>query len=120
MIWIIVILVIVIIYVVANTSTSNAPESTFKPPKNDVKSRSYSESFNVGDRAVNQAELGRYLEARTNGIINIRYQSPRKGSSRYWRSMKLVKYDGTYLYVEDNKSHNRPVRYRRDRVIEFK
>ena len=109
-----------IIYAIANASKSNSPTATSNPPKRDFKSRTYDKKFSVGDRAVNQAELGSYLETRVGGIINIRYQSPRAGSSRYWRSIKLIKYDGTYLYIDDNKSHNRPVRYRRDRVIEFK
>lgn len=120
MTWIIVIFVVLIIYAIAKASTSNSPTATYNPQTSDTKSRKNDKKFSVGDRAVNQAELGRYLETRVRGIINIRYQSPRAGSSRYWRSMKLIKYDGTYLYIDDNKSHNRPVRYRRDRVIEFK
>jgi hypothetical protein len=115
-----VIIAVFIIYTIASANTSNTHKNISNPPKREVKSRTYSKEFSVGDRAVNQADLGEYLQTRVGGIINIRYQSPRAGSSKYWRNIKLVKYDGTYLYIDDNKSHNRPVRYRLDRVIEYK
>ena len=97
---------------VDNLNTVNAAPRANKKAKTSTK-----KEFGVGGRGVNQDDFGRYLQSRGRGVVNIRYQSPRAGSSNYWRSIKLVKYDGTYLYADGD---NYPVRYRRDRVIEFK
>jgi very-short-patch-repair endonuclease len=73
--------------------------------------------FSVGDRGVDQDDFNRYLQSHTDGFIRMRYQSTRAGSAAYWRDIKLAKYDDTYLYAEGN---DYPIKYRRDRVIEFK
>ena len=99
---------------VDNLNTVNAAPA---PRANKKTKASAKKEFSVGGRGVNQDDFGRYLQSRGRGVINIRYQSPRAGSSNYWRSIKLVKYDGVYLYADGD---NYPVRYRRDRVIEFK
>lgn len=76
-------------------------------------------SFSVGEREVNQEELERYLSTHQQGYIEIRYQSMRAGSAKYWRTIRLDGYDGTYMYSkQDNAPY--PIKYRRDRVIEFR
>jgi very-short-patch-repair endonuclease len=76
--------------------------------------------FNIGDRGVIQEDFEVYLQSHARGVINIRYQSTRAGSSNYWRNVRLIKYDGTYLYSEASGGQKYPIRYRRDRVIEFR
>lgn len=73
--------------------------------------------FNTPEKGSDQTELEKYLQSRTNGIINIRYQSTRVNSAKHWRTLKIMKYDDTYLYTEGK---DYPIRYRRDRVVEFK
>ena len=97
---------------VDNVSPVNA---TPAPTANKAKTSTKKE-FSVGDRGVNQDDFSRYLQSRANGVIRMRYQSARAGSAAYWRDIKLVKYDDTYLYAEGN---DYPIKYRRDRVIEF-
>lgn len=76
-------------------------------------------TFTVGDREVDQAELTQYLQKHNNGSIEIRYQSMRAGSSNYWRSLSLVGFDDRYLSVKvEGKDY--PIKFRRDRVVEFK
>ena len=90
-----------------NSSTSKSDNSTKK-------------DFNVGDRKVNQLELELYLRSHLGGTINIRYQSTRAGSSRYWRSFKLIKYDNVYLYTPSTNEQQYSIKYRLDRVVDFK
>ena len=90
--------------------------------KRDIKnkaSRSGGNSFDftVGDRAVDQDEFERYLQ--NNKTITIRYQSMRKGSANKWRTFKLSSYDETYL-LAPSEDGSYPIRYRRDRVVEYK
>lgn len=76
-------------------------------------------AFSVGDREVNQEEFGAYLQKHKNGIIQIRYQSKRAGSARYWRYLNLMDFDDTYIHSKQD-DKNYPVMYRRDRVVDFK
>ena len=75
--------------------------------------------FSVGDREVDQAEFAQYLQAHKNGKIQIRYQSMRAGSARYWRELNLVGFDDVYLQAQQA-DRDYPVKFRRDRVVEFK
>jgi very-short-patch-repair endonuclease len=76
-------------------------------------------TFSIGDREVNQKELEQYLKQHVNGTIQLRYQSMRAGSARYWRSIKLIGFDDTYIQAkQDDREY--PIRYRRDRVVEFR
>jgi very-short-patch-repair endonuclease len=93
----------------------NPVNATPAPTANKTKAFTKKE-FSVNDRNVNQDDFSRYLQSRTNGVVRIRYQSARAGSARRWRDIKLVKYDDTYLYAEGD---NYPIKYRRDRVVEF-
>ena len=80
--------------------------------------------FSIGDREVNQARFEPYLAARVGTDITVKYQTPRANSANYWRSIKLINYDDTYLYSEatDRRDYSRDylVKYRRDRVVDFK
>lgn len=87
--------------------------------------------FSVGVREVDQSEFSLYLQQRAGGNISIRYQSPRPNSAKYWRNINLVKYDDTYLYSPptDGRGYNSKsqssgsgylIKYRRDRIVEFK
>lgn len=76
-------------------------------------------SFSVGDREVNQDQLERYLSTHQQGYIEIRYQSMRAGSAKYWRTIHLDGYDDIYLFSK-NENTPYPIKYRRDRVIEFR
>ncbi len=87
-----------------------------KPKANATAKKS---EFSVGDREVNQTEFGDYLKSKTNKNIEIRYQSTRAGSARYMRTLHLVDFDNTYLFVKlDDREY--PIKFRRDRVVEFK
>ncbi len=101
---------------VDNLTPVNASQA---PRVNNAKTSAKKE-FSVGERGVNQDVFDSYLQSQRGDAISIRYQSPRAGSANYWRSIKLIKYDGTYLYAASDGRHSYPVRYRRDRVIEFK
>lgn len=103
----------------SNESVDNVtPVNTTPPPVRTKKTTTTKKEFTVGSRGVDQQEFEQYLQVRGRGTINIRYQSTRPGSGNYWRSVNLIKYDGTYLYSEG--SGNYPIRYRRDRVLEFR
>jgi hypothetical protein len=87
--------------------------------KSEPKKETPKASFNVGDREVNQAEFTDYLSKRVNSDIQIRYQSMRARSARYWRELHLIGYDDVYIQAQqDGKDY--PVKFRRDRVVEFK
>lgn len=92
-----------------NTQTISETKATISTKK----------EFSIGDRGVDQKALETYLTANFKSMINIRYQSTRTGSSRYWRSLKLVDYNETYFYAVDDRDHSVKT-FRRDRVIEFK
>ncbi len=98
---------------VDNVSPVNA---TPAPVKVNKAKTSTKKEFSVGSRGVNQDDFTRYLQSRGSGVIRMRYQSARAGSAKYWRNVKLVKYDDTYLYVEGT---DYPIKFRRDRVVEF-
>lgn len=103
------------------TGKSEGSKST--PTTSPVKSKPQKEktesTFSVGDREVNQDDFSKYLSVNINGNIEIRYQSMRAGSARYWRSLSLTGYDDTYIQVKvDGKDY--PIKFRRDRVVEFK
>lgn len=74
--------------------------------------------FTSDGHSVNQKTFGKYLKSNVGDIINVRYESARPGSGDYWRDINLMKYDSTYFYSEGSGSY--PIRYRRDRVLEFK
>lgn len=76
-------------------------------------------TFSVGDREVNQAEFAEYLRLRVNSNIQIRYQSMRAGSARYWRSLNLIGFDDMYIQAKQD-DRDYPVKYRRDRVVDFR
>lgn len=86
---------------------------------NTAKTTSNKPTFSIGDREVNQEDFESYLSGRRQSYIEMRYQSMRAGSARYWRTIRLENYDNTYLYAkQDNVAY--PIKYRRDRVIEFR
>lgn len=88
-------------------------------PKADKPTAAAKKEFSVGEREVDQNAFGAYLQTRVGRNINVRYQTPRAGSSDRWRSIKLVKYDTTYFYADDT-TRGYPIKFRRDRVIEFR
>jgi superfamily I DNA and/or RNA helicase len=101
------------------TPVRAAPEASSVKRTNTAKTKPTKPTFSIGDREVNQDDFERYLSSRQQSYIEIRYQSMRAGSARYWRTIRLDGYDGTYLYSkQDNASY--PIKYRRDRVIEFR
>lgn len=105
----------------SNETVDNVnPVNTLSASRTNIAKASAKKEFSVGGRGVNQEDFERYLSTRASGTINIRYQSPRAGSANYWRVIKLIKYDSTYLYADSDSNRNYPVRYRRDRVVEFK
>ncbi|HEY0965031.1 MAG TPA: AAA domain-containing protein [Candidatus Saccharimonadales bacterium] len=88
---------------------------TIAKPQNEVPAT----SFSVGEREVDQTEFTKYLNERVNSNIQIRYQSMRAGSARFWRDLELIGFDEVYVQVKhDDKDY--PVKYRRDRVVEYK
>lgn len=105
---------------VDNTTPVQASSATSKVKRtNTAKNTSPKPTFSVGDREVNQEDFERYLSGRQQSHIAIRYQSMRAGSAKHWRTIHLENYDHTYLYAkQDNATY--PIRYRRDRVIEFR
>lgn len=110
-------------YIQSHTQRSNQEaESKPKPPTAHVEVRSSKEkaaTFSVGDREVDQSEFTVYLRQHGNGKIQIRYQSMRAGSARYWRELDIVGFDDTYIRAkQDDKEY--PVKYRRDRVVDFR
>lgn len=99
--------------------TKKAEVKKISPQKAKPVKSSSKASFTVGDREVNQTEFGKYLQKHANGNIIIRYQSMRAGSARYWRELNLKSYDDIYILANQH-DRDYPVRYRRDRVVEFK
>ena len=94
---------------VRGTQTASSAKTTTSTKK----------ELNIGARGVNQDTFGAYLSANVGDAINVRYQTPRAGSTRYWRSIELVKYDDVYFYT-DTATGDYLVKFRRDRVVEFK
>lgn len=76
--------------------------------------------FSVGDREVNQADFETYLSSHVGNVMTVRYQTPRANSANHWRPINLVKYDETYFYADAADDRDYLIKYRRDRVIEFK
>lgn len=76
------------------------------------------QQFTVGDRAVDQVEFEKYLRMHKGETITIRYQSTKKGSAHRWRDIDMENYDSTYIWTRHEDGY--PIRYRRDRVVEFK
>jgi len=74
--------------------------------------------FTVGNRGVDQIEFEEYLHEHIGKTITIRYQSTTKGSSRKWRYINMEKYDSTYILTRHEDGYL--IKYRRDRVVEFK
>lgn len=97
---------------VGSSTTVNTNKSSFIP-----KSK---KEFSVGELEVDQDEFGVYLQQRAGSTITIRYQSPRANSARRWREIDLVKYDSTYLHTNAGDGREYLIKYRRDRVVEFK
>lgn len=101
------------------TPVQAAPPARSVKRTNTAKTTPAKPTFTIGDREVNQEDFERYLSSRQQSYIEIRYQSMRAGSARYWRTIHLDGYDGTYLFSkQDNAPY--PIKYRRDRVIEFR
>ena len=93
------------------TATSTHSTTAAKP-------KAGQKEFSVGERQVNQAEFESYLHLHNGGTITIRYQSTRKGSARRWRNIIMEKYDSVYIYSRHEDGYF--IRYRRDRVVDFK
>ena len=72
----------------------------------------------MGNRGVDQIEFEEYLHEHIGKTITIRYQSTTKGSSRKWRYINMEKYDSTYILTRHEDGYL--IKYRRDRVVEFK
>lgn len=80
---------------------------------------SVKKEFSVGDREVNQADFEEYLAANVGNVITIKYQTPRARSANYWRPIKLVDYDNTYIHTDAPDGRDYLIKYRRDRVVDF-
>ena len=80
---------------------------------------SVNKGFSVGAREVNQDAFGEYLGDRVSKNINIRYQSTKAGSAKYWRLLSLIEFNDTYFSAYDSFSGTNKT-FRRDRVVEFK
>lgn len=107
------------LYKKSSLNNEDKQKSNHVTAKSEPKKETPKTSFNVGDREVNQAEFTNYLSKRVNSDIQIRYQSMRAGSARYWRELHLIGYDDVYIQAQqDGKDY--PVKFRRDRVVEFK
>lgn len=74
--------------------------------------------FTVGNRGVDQIEFEEYLHEHIGKTITIRYQSTTKGSSHKWRYINMEKYDSTYILTRHEDGYL--IKYRRDRVVDFK
>lgn len=75
-------------------------------------------AFTVGDREVDQSEFEKYLSSRVGRTITIRYQSTKKNSAHRWRDIRMTGYDSTYIWSKHDEGY--PIRYRRDRVVDFR
>lgn len=80
---------------------------------------SVKKDFSVGDREVDQVAFGSYLAANVGNVITIKYQTQRANSANYWRPIKLVNYDDTYLHSDAGDGRDYLIKYRRDRVVDF-
>ena len=98
------------------TNAEEVQQETVSSNTPDARNR---HTFTVGDREVDQNRFDWYLSSRIGQTIKIRYQSTRSGSARSFRELRLYKYDATYLYAA-KQGTDRPYRYRRDRVVEFR
>ena len=96
-----------------------APATTRVKRTNTSKNKTAKPAFSIGDREVNQEDFERYLSGHQQSNIEMRYQSMRAGSAKYWRTIRLDGYDDTYLHSKQD-STPYPIKYRRDRVIEFR
>lgn len=76
--------------------------------------------FSVGEREVDQDGFEEYLVSHVGNVITIKYQTPRANSANHWRLINLVKYDATYFYADAADDRDYLIKYRRDRVVEFK
>lgn len=102
------------------TSTSNQPKTQPRPAKTSIRLSNPPQktTFSVGDREVDQVDFGKYLSSRVGKTITIRYQSMRKNSANRWRDIKMAGYDSTYIWSRHEDGYM--IRYRRDRVVDFK
>lgn len=101
------------------TPVQAAPVASNVKRTNTAKTTPTKPTFSIGDREVNQEDLERYLSTHQQSNIEMRYQSMRAGSAKYWRTIRLDGFDDTYMYSkQDNAPY--PIKYRRDRVIEFR
>lgn len=96
--------------------TSVSPKLATTPIK--IASTPSKTTFSVGDRGVDQAKFEQYLRVHNHKTITIRYQSTRKGSARRWRNIDMEKYDSTYIYTRHEQGWY--IRFRRDRVVDYK
>lgn len=76
--------------------------------------------FSVGEREVDQDNFEDYLTSHVGNVITVKYQTPRANSANHWRPINLVKYDETYFYADAADDRDYLIKYRRDRVVEFK
>ena len=75
-------------------------------------------TFENGDKPLKAGVLEKYLRHKVGDTITIRYQTYKKGSAVKWRELKMSHYDDEYIYVPHEDGFE--IRYRRDRVVEFK
>lgn len=107
------------LYQKTSQNYESEPESSTIPKEPKPKKETPKTTFNVGDREVNQSDFTNYLRPRVKGAIQIRYQSTRAGSARYWRELSLIDFDDVYIQAaQEGKDY--PVKFRRDRVVEYK
>lgn len=76
--------------------------------------------FSVGDREVDQDAFGEYLATHIGNVMHVRYQTPRARSATHWRPIHLAKYDSTYFYADAADDRDYLIKYRRDRVVEYR
>lgn len=102
------------------STSTQAPISTIKIPTCNpvVSPRKPNVEFTVGNKQVNQSEFEQYLRRHNGSTITIRYQSTRKDSASKWRYIPMEKYDSVYIYARHEDGYF--IRYRRDRVVEYK
>jgi very-short-patch-repair endonuclease len=90
------------------------------PTQADKSLTSAKKEFSVGERGVDQDAFEGYLAAHVGNVMNVKYQTPRANSAMHWRPINLVKYDATYFYADAADDRDYLIKYRRDRVIDFK
>jgi len=91
-----------------------------QPTQADKSLASAKKEFSVGEREIDQAAFEDYLSSHVGNVISVKYQTPRANSANHWRPINLVKYDATYFYADAADDRDYLIKYRRDRVIEFK